>query len=76
MIARVRSEIAFATESGSRQNVLGSMSANTGVAPIRLTASAVAKKVNDGTITSSPGPIPSARRPSTSASVPEPTPTA
>ena len=52
------------------------MSANTGVAPIRLTASAVAKKVNDGTITSSPGPIPSARSPSTSASVPEPTPTA
>ena len=34
------------------------MSAKTGVAPVSATELAVAAKVNDGTMTSSPGPIP------------------
>ena len=42
MIARVRSVIAASAAAGSRQNVSGSMSANTGVAPVRAIASAVA----------------------------------
>ena len=48
---------------GSRQNVVGSMSAKTGVAPVRATELAVAAKVNDGTMTSSPGLTPAASRP-------------
>jgi hypothetical protein len=48
----------------------GSRSANTGVAPTTTTAPAVAKKLRGGTITSSPGPSPGARRASSSASVP------
>ena len=52
----------------------GSMSAKTGVAPRRAIASAVAKNVNAGQITSSPAPIPSASSASTSASVPFATP--
>ena len=36
------------------------MSTNTGVAPARATELAVAANVNDGTMTSSPAPIPSA----------------
>ena len=52
------------------------MSAKTGNAPTRLTASAVAKKVNDGQITSSPAPISSASRARTIASVPLATPSA
>ena len=54
----------------------GSTSTSRGVAPTALTASAVAMKEFDGTITSSPGPISSARSASASASVPEETPTA
>ena len=42
---------------GSILNVTGSISTNTGRAPNRHTASAVAKNVYDGKITSSPGPI-------------------
>ena len=38
----------------------GSMSAKIGVAPVYRTADAVATQVTSGTITSSPGPIPSA----------------
>src|SRR5690606_31701731 len=45
-------------------------------APTDSTASAVAKNVNGVVTTSSPGPMPSARSASTSASVPEFTPTA
>ena len=71
MIAAVRGVIAAATASGSRQKVSGSMSAKTGVAPTRRTALAVAAKENDGTITSSPGPMPSAISVSCSAEVPE-----
>src|SRR4051794_9034159 len=50
------------------------MSAKTGVAPRRAIDSAVAKNVNAGQITSSPGPMPSASSTSTIASVPLPTP--
>ena len=39
----------------------GRTSTSTGVAPARLTPSAVAMNVKAGTITSSPGPIPNAR---------------
>ena len=46
---------------GSMLNVSGSMSAKTGVAPTRQTAPAVAKNVNGGMMTSSPGPIAQAR---------------
>ena len=42
MIAFVRGVILAATSSGSRLSVAGSMSANTGVAPTRAIASAVA----------------------------------
>src|SRR3712207_8242584 len=48
------------------------ISAKTGVAPARAIASAVAKKVNAGQITSSPGPSSRALKTSTSASVPLP----
>ena len=44
-------------ESISIQKVLSETSANTGVAPAKITAFAVAAKVILGTITSSPGPI-------------------
>ena len=37
------------------------MSANTGVAPQYTTAAAVAAKVKEGTMTSSPGPTPADR---------------
>ena len=57
MIAAVRAVIAAATLLGIEAVVSGSMSANT-VWPRRVaTAFAVAANVNDGTITSSPGPI-------------------
>ena len=71
MIATVRGVIAAATASGSRQNVPASMSAKTGVAPTRRTALALAANENDGTMTSSPGPKPSAISESWSADVPE-----
>jgi len=48
------------------------MSTNTGEAPTRGMASAVAAKVKEGQKTASPGPIPQAISGSTSASVPEP----
>ena len=57
MIAAVLGPTAAATAAGSRQKVAGSMSANTGSAPASRTELAVAAKVNDGTITSSPAPI-------------------
>ena len=55
--------------------VSGSTSQKTGVAPIVTTGSTVAKKLTEGTTTSSPGPTPSARRAIAIASVPLPTPT-
>lgn len=71
MIAAVRGPSTAATESGSRLKVTGSMSANTGVAPVSRTELAVAAKVNEGTTTSSPAPIPAATSASRSAEVPE-----
>ena len=50
------------------------MSANTGVAPARQMTSTVATNVNGVVMTSSPGPMPSARSASSRASVPELTP--
>ena len=50
--------IAASTAAGSRQKSSASMSAKTGVAPVSATEFAVAAKVNDGTMTSSPGPDP------------------
>ncbi len=52
------------------------MSTKTGVAPARTTEFATAANVNDGTITSSPGPTPEAIRPSSCPLVPELTATA
>src|SRR5688500_5327675 len=52
------------------------MSVNTGRAPAIITASAEYAAESGGVITSSPGPISSARRISVIASVPVPTPTA
>ena len=68
--------MAGSISAGSMLNVTGSMSTNTGVAPTLLIDSGVAKNVNGVVMTSSPGPIPSARKLITSASVPELTPIA
>src|SRR5215211_228502 len=62
--------ILAATSSGSSTSVCGSISAKTGVAPVRAIASAVAKKVKAGQTTSSPEPTPSASSAMTIASVP------
>ena len=51
--------------------VTGSISANTGLAPRRTTAPAVAKKLYGVVTTSSPGPTSRAIRARISASVPE-----
>ena len=56
--------------------VSGSTSQKTGTAPVGGIASALAQNVNDGTITSSPGPTPNARSATVIASVPLATPTA
>jgi hypothetical protein len=74
--ARVRGPIASATSAGSRAQVPGSRSTNTGVAPVRTTARAVAKAEFGVVITSSPGPTPSACNARVMASIPLPTPTA
>src|SRR5215211_102036 len=68
--------ILAATSSGSSTSVRGSISAKTGVAPVRAIASAVAKNVKAGQMTSSPGPAPSASSAMTIASVPLATPIA
>ena len=75
-IARVRGPMARSTASGSIVRRTGSMSANTGRAPVIITASAVYAADSGVVITSSPAPMPSARRISAMASVPVPTPTA
>ena len=62
--------------SGVIRQLAGSTSTNLGVAPTRVTASAVAMNELAGTSTSSPGPTSSARSASTRASVPEETPIA
>jgi hypothetical protein len=68
---RVRGVMARSTFSGSRFKVRASISTNTGVARACRTALAAAMKVNDGRITSSPSPIPSASSPRCSPAVPE-----
>ena len=57
-MAFVRGVIAFSTSASSRLQVSSRMSTNTGVAPRRTKAFAVETNVNDGMITSSPGPTP------------------
>ena len=52
------------------------MSANTGLAPVRAIAPAVATKVKGVVITSSPGPIPNAIMANSNASEPDAHPTA
>ena len=71
MIARVRAVIAASIFEASIRQVSGSMSTNTGRAPSSTIISAVAAKVNGVVTTSSPGPMPSAIRLISSASVPD-----
>ncbi len=70
-IARVRGVIAASISAGSILYVRGSMSTKTGVAPTMPMASVVATNVNGVVMTSSPGPMSSARSARCSASVPE-----
>src|SRR5581483_2055018 len=70
MMPFVRGVNAVSTPSGSRHHVERSMSTNTGFAPTYRTAFAVATYVSDGTMTSSPGPAPSASKARWSAAVP------
>src|SRR5213596_2116308 len=70
MMARVRGVMAASTAAGSRLKVPGSMSTNTGVPPALWIVPAVAKKVNAGAMTSSPGSRSSAMRGRSNASVP------
>ncbi len=76
MIALVRGVIFAAMPAGSMLNVTGSISTNTGMAPTRTMAPTVAKNVYGVVMTSSPGPMPSAIRQTSSASEPDETPTA
>ena len=69
-MARVRGVMAASMAAGEMLNVAGSMSTKTGVPPALWIAPAVAKKVNGGVMTSSPGLRSSARSGSSSASVP------
>ncbi len=69
--ARVRDVSIGSTVSGVRFPVSTSTSANTGAAPTYRTAFAVAMNENDGTMTSSPGPIPHATNARCSAVVQE-----
>ena len=68
--------MAATMRSGSIVRRIGSMSANTGRAPVIMIARAVYAAESGAVITSSPGPMPSARNVSAMASVPLPTPTA
>jgi hypothetical protein len=69
MIPTVRSVTSPASRSGSRLKLSSVTSQNTGVAPTYSTTFAVDTHVNAGTITSSPGPAPSAATPMWSAVV-------
>src|SRR5262245_38951687 len=71
MTATVRGVTAASTAAGSMLNVSASMSTKTGSAPTNRTTLAVAANENDGTMTSSPGPMPSAINARCSADVPE-----
>ncbi len=63
MMPTVRSVMAASMAAGERQKSSASMSAKTGVAPVRATEFAVAANVNEGTMTSSPARTPLERRP-------------
>ncbi len=76
MMAFVRVVMAGRICRTSTLYVARSMSTNTGVAPASSTTLAVAGKVKSGRITSSPGPMPRARRVRCNAAVPELTATA
>ena len=76
MMQRTDGDIAAAIRSAVSRPVNGSGSTSLGLAPARLTASAVAMNVLAGTMTSSPAPTPTAISANASASVPEPTPIA
>ena len=69
-IAFVRGVIAASTAAGSMQKSSSRTSTRTGVAPTRRIALTVALKLNETVITSSPGPIPSAWRIASRATVP------
>ena len=71
MIALVRSVIALRTWVTSIVQLRGSMSTNTGVAPVYRTAATVAMNVKGTVITSSLGPTPAASSARCSALVPE-----
>ena len=73
-MARVRLVTAAGIAAGSMLPS-SSTSTGTGFAPICETANQVAMKVKAGTMTSFPGPMPSARKASDSASSPFPAPT-
>ena len=60
IMAFVRGVMRDATDRGSMQNVRSSMSANIGVAPFCMTQVTDADIEYGGTMTSSPGPMPSA----------------
>ena len=70
-MAEVFSVMAASAAFGSIVNVSISISTNTGVAPQRATALAVAANVKEGMITSSPHSIPDASKPRCKAEVPE-----
>ena len=63
MMPTVRSVTTASTDAASRQKSSAEMSAKTGVAPVRATEFAVAAKVKDGTMTSSPALTPLESRP-------------
>ena len=69
-IARVRGVTLAATSAGSSPSRSGSLSANTGTPPSHTSGDTDAHHVADGTITSSPGPMPTAKNAASSAAVP------
>ena len=70
MIALVRGVIAASTWPGSMQKSSSRTSTKTGVAPARRITLTVALKLNETVMTSSPGPMPSACRTASWATVP------
>src|SRR5450756_1034352 len=71
MMPTVLSVTAASTAAALRQKLPASMSAKTGVAPVSATEFAVAAKVKDGTMTSSPALTPLESRPRCRPEVPE-----
>jgi len=71
MTALVRGVMAASSLSRSMLRVTGSMSANTGVAPVSMTTLAVATHEIGVVITSSPGPMPAMRSAISMVQVPE-----